>query len=133
MSLHQGMIPSSWRETAFLLCIGVVFSLLAYGVLRYPASLGNGGMQSFVIAAAGLAVYSAMAVWARRPSMEFARAAVRVGTIVGYSVAMVSVLNHTVEVWTAVPPSIGALMGASMWGLMFLGFGSACSMVLSQQ
>jgi len=39
----------------------------------------------------------------------------------------VAVLNHTLEIFAALDSSVSAILGVSMWGLMFLGFGVAAS------
>jgi hypothetical protein len=65
-------------------------------------------------------------MWALRASARI-RAALRIGTVAGWSLAAVGVLYHSVEISTALPASIGAVLGAGMWGAMFLTFGIACS------
>jgi muramoyltetrapeptide carboxypeptidase len=59
--------------------------------------------------------------------------AVRIGAVTGVAIAGVAVVNHAVELWSTLKASIGAVLGASMWGLMFLGFGIACSVTLARQ
>jgi Na+/H+ antiporter NhaC len=55
------------------------------------------------------------------------QSALRIGTVAGVSMAAVGVLYHSVEMWVSLPASVAAVLGASMWGAMFLAFGSACS------
>ena len=50
------------------------------------------------------------------------------GGALGFSVAALGVLNHTLEVAVQLPPSVGAILGPGRWVLMFLVFALACSM-----
>ena len=108
-------------------------ALVLYGVIRFPLSLTNGGLVSLLSAVGGLAAYSAAALWSRRSSSADARTATRIGATIGTAIAIVAIVNHAVELWTTLPGSIGAVLGAGMWGLMFLGFGIACSITLARQ
>ncbi len=51
-----------------LLGIAVLFALLFYAVLRYPASLSQGGQLSLLLIAGALLVYGAAALWLRHAS-----------------------------------------------------------------
>ena len=40
--------------------------------------------------------------------------------------------DHIIEITTAVPPSVGAVIGGGMWGAMFLAYGLTCSITVTQ-
>jgi hypothetical protein len=92
----------------------------------------DGGWATFIAAILPLLVYLSVGLWARRASAGI-QTALRVGTVAGLSMATVGVLYHTVEISTALPASIGAVLGAGTWGAMFLTFGIACSVTYTKE
>ena len=110
-----------------LVAVGIAAALVLYGAIRFPASAANGGATAFLLSGAGLLAYAMAAGWARRPSSAGVRTALRLGTIVGCCIAAVAVICHCVEISISLPPAVGAVLGGGMWGVMFLGFGIACS------
>src|SRR5262249_8234716 len=112
---------------ALLAAVAIASALVLYGAVRFPASLANGGAMAFLMAGAGLRAYALIAAWARHSSSAGVQTPLRLGTIVGFGIAAVAVVNHAVEISIALPPMVGAVLGGSMWGLMFLAFGIACS------
>jgi hypothetical protein len=57
----------------------------------------------------------------------------RVGTVAGLSLAAIGVLYYSVEISTSLPASIGHVLGAGMWGAMFLTFAFACSVTFMKE
>ena len=112
---------------AMLVAVVIAAALVLYGAIRFPASVAYGGATAFLMSGAGLLAYALAAAWARRPSSAGVRTALRLGTIVGCCIATVAVINHSVEISISLPPAAGAVLGGGMWGVMFLGFGIACS------
>ena len=112
---------------AMLVAVVIAAALVLYGAIRFPASVANGGATTFFLTGVGLLAYALAAAWALRPSSAGIRTALRLGTIIGCCIAAVAVIYHSVEISIAVPPSAGAVLGGGMWGVMFLGFGIACS------
>jgi hypothetical protein len=110
-----------------LVAVGIAAALVLYGAIRFPASAANGGATAFLLSGAGLLAYAIAAGWARRSSSAGVRTALRLGTIVGCCIAAVAVICHCVEISISLPPAVGAVLGGGMWGVMFLGFGIACS------
>jgi hypothetical protein len=110
-----------------LVAVVIAAALVLYGAIRFPAGVANGGATAFLMSGAGLLAYALAAAWARRPSSAGVRTALRLGTIVGCCIATVAVINHSVEISISLPPAAGAVLGGGMWGVMFLGFGIACS------
>jgi hypothetical protein len=108
----------------------IAAALVLYGAIRFPASVANGGVTAFLLSGEALLAYALAAAWARRPSSPGVGTALRLGTIVGCCIAAFAVIYHCVEISTSLPPSAGAVLGGSMWGVMFLGFGIACSATL---
>ena len=112
---------------AMLVAVVIAAALVLYGAIRFPASVANGGATAFLLSGAGLLAYALAAAWARRPSPAGVSTALRLGTIVGCCIAAVAVIYHSVEISISLPPLVGAVLGGGMWGVMFLGFGIACS------
>jgi hypothetical protein len=118
---------------AMLVVVVTAAALVLYSAIRFPASVANGGATAFLMSGAGLLAYALTAAWARPPSSARLRTPLRLGTIVGCCIAAVAVINHSVELSIALTPSAGAVLGGGMWGLMFLGFGIACSATFLQE
>jgi len=105
----------------------VIFALMLYGVLRYPASLSQGGLLSFLATASALLAYGGAALWARRQSSDSMQIALGQGVKIGILLGVAAVLNHTFEIFATLDSSLSTIFGVSMWGLMFLSFGVAGS------
>lgn len=133
MTTQSSDSDARWPENTVLVGSALALALVVYGGLRFPASIANAGTPPFVIATALLAVYGTAALCSRRSSSADVRSAVRIGAATGVAIAGLAVVNHAVELWTTLPESLGAALGAGMWGVMFLGFGSACSVTLARQ
>jgi hypothetical protein len=112
--------------TPLLIVSVIAIAIILYGTACFPSSVTDGGLAAFIAAVVPLLVYFSVGMWARRGSARI-QAALRIGTVAGLSMAAVGVLYHTVEISTSLPASIGAVLGAGMWGAMFLTFGIACS------
>jgi hypothetical protein len=112
--------------TPLLIVAVIAIAIILYGAACFPSSVTDGGLAAFIAAVVPLLVYFSVGMWARRGSARI-QAAFRIGTVAGLSMAAVGVLYHTVEISTSLPASIGAVLGAGMWGAMFLTFGIACS------
>lgn len=112
--------------TPLLIVAGIAILIILAGAGCFPSSVTDGGLAAFIAAVVPLLVYFSVGMWARRASTRI-QAALRVGTVAGWSLAAVGVLYHSVEISTSLPASIGAVLGASMWGAMVLTFGIACS------
>ena len=113
--------------THLLLAIVVVFALMLYGTLRYPASLSQGGLVSFLATAGALLAYGAAALSARRQSAGSLRIALGQGARFGILLGSVAVLSHVLEIFGNLGSPTSAILGVSMWGLMFLAFGVVAS------
>jgi hypothetical protein len=113
-------------STPLLVVTVIALSIILSGAACFPSSVTNGGLATFIAAVVPLLVYFSVGIWVRRGSARI-QGALRIGTVAGLSMAAVGVLYHTVEVSTALPASMSALLGGGMWGAMFLTFGIACS------
>ena len=109
--------------------IGLIltFALMAGGVSRYPASLSQGGVWSFIATAIAWVAYGGAAFWARRQTADSMRSALGQGARIGIFPGAIAILNHTVEIFANLDSSLSSILGVSMWGLMFLSFGVAGS------
>src|SRR4051812_28170206 len=110
-----------------LLGIGVLFALLLYAVLRYPASLSQGGQFSLLVTAGALLASGAAALWARHAASDSLQIALEQGGRIGLLLGAVAVLNHTIEIFAALDATMGAIFGVSMWAVLFLAFGGVAS------
>jgi hypothetical protein len=95
--------------------------------LRFPASLSHGGWFSAVATCAALFTYAAASGWVRRTTWVEVSSALTYGAKIGVLIAIFAVINHTAEVFLNFPPPIPAILGVTMWGLMFFAFGAASS------
>jgi hypothetical protein len=109
-----------------LIVVTIAMSITIYGAACFPSSVTGSGLAVFIAAVVPLLVYFFVGIWASRASAKI-QSALRVGTVAGLSLAAVGVLYHSVEISTSLPASIGAVLGAGIWGAMFLTFGIACS------
>lgn len=126
------MNTRSPATTPLLLAAAIAIAMTLYAAARYPSSVTERGLAAFSAAVVPLAIYLAAAIWARRASAGV-QAALRIGTVTGLSMAAVGVLYHIVEISTSLPASLGAVLGAGMWGAMFLAFGMACSATFTKE
>ena len=110
-----------------LIGIVVVFALMLYGVLRYPASMSQTGLLSFLATAGALLAYAGAALATRRHSSDSLQIALGQGATVGMLLGAAAVVNHSLEIFAALDSSLSSVLGVSMWGLMFLAFGVAAS------
>jgi hypothetical protein len=124
--------PKHGSGTPLLIVSLIAIAIILYGAARFPSSITDGGLARFLAAVVPLLVYSCVGMWARRGSARV-QAALWVGTVAGLAMAAIGVLYHSVEITTSLPASIGALLGAGMWGAMFLTFGIACSATFSKE
>jgi hypothetical protein len=109
-----------------LVVVGIALSIAIYGAARFPSSLTDGGLAPFIAAVVPLLLYFSIGMWALRASARI-QAALRIGTVAGLSLVAVGLLYHSVEITTSLSSSIGAVLGAGIWGATFLTFGIACS------
>jgi hypothetical protein len=112
-----------------LLSIAVLFALLAYAALRYPASLSQGGQISVLLIAGALLVYGAAALWLRHAASASLQLALEHGARIGLLLGAFAVVNHVLEIFAALDSSLGAVLGVSMWALLFLAFGGVASAI----
>jgi hypothetical protein len=106
--------------------ITVVLVLMLYGVLSYPASLSQSGLLNFFASAGALLAYAGAALWVRQKSLGSMQIALAQGAKIGIFLGIAALVNLSLE---HLPSSslLSAARGVSMWGLMFLGFGTAGS------
>jgi len=95
--------------------------------MRFPESLASGGMLRFIGASAALVAYWAVSEWVRRTSLPDFRLATTPGAAIGILIGALGIGNHFVEVFSGLRAPVPAVLGVGMFGLMFLGFGSASS------
>jgi hypothetical protein len=106
-----------------LLATTVALALLVYGALRFPASVADGGSVSAFVACAALLSYAAASRWGRRSSSDAARIALGAGAQAGVLLGAAAATNHYLEIFATLPPPLPTVLGAGMWGLMFLLYG----------
>jgi hypothetical protein len=114
---------------SLLVVTAIAIALMIFGAARFPESIAGSGLTPFLTSVGILLVYFAVGIWAGRASPRL-QAGLAVGTVVGLSIAAIGVLYHIVEITTAVPPSVGAVIGGGMWGAMFLAYGLTCSITV---
>jgi hypothetical protein len=68
----------------------------------------------------------------RRTTSAEASLALGYGSKIGVLIGIFAVINHTAEVFLNFPAPIPAILGVTMWGLMFFGFGAASSATYQQ-
>ena len=107
--------------------IAVTFGLMVFGVLRFPASIKNGGLTSAVGSCVALIAYIVIAEWGRRSSTKTMQTAVHSGAKFGGVIALVAITNHWLEEFANLQSPFPAILGAGMWSVMFLLFGGASS------
>ena len=109
-----------------------VFALMLYGILRYPASMRQGGLVSFLATAGALLAYGGGALWTRRQSSGALSIALAQGAKVGTLLGAAAIVSHSLEIFASLDSPVSALLGVSMWGLMFLAFGGTASATYHQ-
>lgn len=113
--------------TALIAGITVVLVLMLYGVLSYPASLSQSGLLSFFVSAGALLAYAGAALWVRQKSLGSTQIALAQGAKIGIFLGIIAFVNLSLEHLVASSSPLSAVRGVSMWGLMFLSFGTAGS------
>src|SRR4051812_41360277 len=91
-----------------LLGIVLIFVLMLYAALRYPASLSQGGLVSFLATAGALLAYGAVGLSARRRTSASLQIALGQGTTVGILLGAVAVVNHALEIFASLDSSVSA-------------------------
>jgi hypothetical protein len=84
-------------------------------------------MVSMLMTASALLVYGAAALWARHASSDVRRMALEQGAKIGLLLGVVAVVNHVLESFAALDSWLSAILGVSMWALLFLAFGAVAS------
>ena len=118
--------------TPLLIVAGIALVMILAGAGCFPASVTDGGVAVFLAAIVPLLVYVSVAIGAHRASARM-QTALRVGAVAGGALAALGVLYHSVEIATSLPASMGGVLGAGMWGAMFLTFGFACSATFTKE
>src|SRR4051812_33770955 len=111
----------SRRTLANELLVGttVAFALLAYGALRFPASVIGAGSISAFVSGVALLSYAAASLWGRRSS-HAVRMALGAGAKAGVLLGAAAATNHFIELFVPLRSPVPVILGAGMWGLMFL-------------
>jgi hypothetical protein len=111
--------------------IAANFVLLIWSAWRFQESLSN-GLFIFIGAVAALIAYWAVTEWVRRASSYALQPAMSSGVKIGSLIGVLAIISHVVEVFSRLRAAVPAILGVGMWGVMFLGFGSASSMSYSR-
>ena len=104
----------------------ITLALLGWSVSRFPASLARGGVVSLLGSAIALLGYAVVSAWALRASDRI-QISLITGAKAGALIGAFAVINHSIEVFSGLRAPIPAILGVTMWGLMFFGFGVASS------
>lgn len=122
---------NSQRRATFgkqlLLWIVVTIVLLAYGEWLFPESVAGSGWSAFFASIGALLIYGAVSEGARRASSDTTRVALVTGARVGWFLGLLEAMHHIAEDFGDLRPPMPAILGVSMWGLLFLCFGIAGS------
>lgn len=124
--------PSRTMLTTVRAIVGVTFVLLMWSGWRFRESLTSGGLPTFLGAVGALVVYWVLSEWLRRASTGLLRTAMISGAKIGVVVGILAIINHVIEVFSWLRPPAPAILGVTMWGLMFLAFGGASSITYSR-
>jgi hypothetical protein len=124
----------SRRTLANELLVGttVAFALLVYGAMRFPASVADAGSISAFVSGVALLTYAAVSQWGRRSSSNAVRIALGAGANVGLLLGAAAATNHLLKLCVPLRSPMPAILGGSMWGLMFLLFGVASAATYRQ-
>lgn len=108
--------------------VGIVLTLalLVFGAWSFPES-ARGALLASVGTCMALFAYGAASEWACRTSSDAARIALASGAKVGVLIGTLAVINHSVEAFSGLRAPLPAILGVSMWGLMFFSFGGVSS------
>jgi hypothetical protein len=108
------------------LAVGLTLVLLFVGAWRFSESVTHGPLSPAGTLVA-LLVYGGASEWARRTTSNATRVALEAGARVGLLIGALAVVNHSLEVFSSVRPPVPAILGVSMWGVMFFCFGGVAS------
>jgi hypothetical protein len=100
-------------------------ALVAFGTLRFPASVGMGGLTRAIVSVGALLAYATAFQWTKRSPSERVQSALHRGAIFGAALGAAAIIGHTLEVFATLPPPVPAILGVGSWGLMFLLLGLA--------
>jgi hypothetical protein len=106
--------------------VGLTLVLLLVGAWRFPESVTHGALSPAGTIVA-LLVYAGVAEWARRATSDATRVALALGAKVGLLIGILAVINHSFEAFSSVRAPVPAILGVSMWGLMFFCFGGVAA------
>jgi hypothetical protein len=106
--------------------IAANFVLLIWSAWRFQESVSN-GLLTLIGAGAALVAYWAVTEWVRRASSYTLQSAMSSSVKIGCLIGVLAIINHIVEVFFRLRVPAPAILGAAMWVVMFLGFGSASS------
>ena len=106
--------------------VGLTLVLLLVGAWRFPESVTQ-GLLSPAGTVVALLVYGGVSEWARRTTSDATRVALAVGAKVGLLIGTLAVINHSLEAFSSIRPPLPAILGVSMWGVMFFCFGAVAS------
>jgi hypothetical protein len=106
--------------------VGLTLVLLLVAAWRFPESVTRGPLSPAGTVAA-LLVYGGVSDWARRTTSDATRVALAAGAKAGLLLGTLAVINHSLEVFSSIPPPLPAILGVSMWGVMFFCFGAVAS------
>jgi hypothetical protein len=107
--------------------IALTLGLMAFGALRFPGSIKNGGLTSAGGSCLALIAYATVTVWVQRSSDKTLLTAMKDGAKFGGVITVFAIIGHSLEQFANLRPPFPAILGVSMWGVMFLLFGGACS------
>jgi hypothetical protein len=105
----------------------LVLALIDYGVLSYPASVGQGGLSNLIASAGLLLTYGIAALWVRTRPAGPAQKALAFGASLGLVLGAVEALNIALEYFANLSGPWSAITGVSAMGLMVMLFGAAGS------
>lgn len=106
--------------------VGLTLVLLVVGAWRFPESVTH-DLFSPAGTLGALLVYAAVSECVRRTTSDATRVALALGARVGLLIAILAVINHSLEDFSNLRAPIPAILGVSMWGLMFFCFGGVAA------
>lgn len=109
----------------------VTLVLFAYGAHRFAASVTGAGSISALASGVALLSYAAASLWGRRSS-HAVRIALGEGARVGVLLGAAAATHHFIELFVPLRSPMPVVLGAGMWGLMFLLFGVASAATYRQ-
>lgn len=87
-----------------ILGMPVMLATIVTAVAYHPQSIQGTGSRLLAIDALLLLIYGAVGVWAYYDNRPYVTIALRVGTRVGFLLAMVLIVNHLIELFVAARP-----------------------------